>query len=423
MNISDGFSILLQNNEVDFEDLNKSLLGIVEKLDNVYYPDDNRERHYQMSGSVGRGTAICDSDVDFCYILPNEVYGRFLSRKGNIQSSLLSEVKTKLQSKYPNTDIKGDGQVVDTNFKKGLFEIVPSFCLNSSDVLVYPDSHDNGKWLTTSPLRQKKSADDFANRYFIYRPLCQILRCWRYEQNVDIKGIEIDMLVRRFLEERPKFCRCRIRDVNILSLLSELFSYLYFCTDSYFKIAGENLQLDLNCKKFSKKAKRARKMLEEADIQGLWENCRILFGQRFPKHPSFLDASENTEQFINQLYPVRIKNKLIIDCNIDCDGFRSQKLSMLLSNDNLETFYVVRKAASLNFYIDFCDVAQPYEIFWKARNVGEEAIKRKQVRGQIIKGGCTHKETSLFHGPHFVECYIVKDGQCVAKSRIDVPIF
>ena len=31
-------------------------------------------------------------------------------------------------------------------------------------------------------------------------------------------------------------------------------------------------------------------------------------------------------------------------------------------------------------------------------------------------------EPISFDGPHFVECYIIKDGVCVARDRVDVPI-
>ncbi|MGN6809026.1 MAG: nucleotide-binding domain-containing protein [Trinickia sp.] len=42
-----------------------------------------------------------------------------------------------------------------------------------------------------------------------------------------------------------------------------------------------------------------------------------------------------------------------------------------------------------------------------------------------IEGAYGHKqglETANFHGPHFVECYVIKNGVCVARDRIDVPI-
>lgn len=44
-------------------------------------------------------------------------------------------------------------------------------------------------------------------------------------------------------------------------------------------------------------------------------------------------------------------------------------------------------------------------------------------RGQIIKDNKRiHHETTKFFGPHYVECYLIKNGICVAKDRIDVPI-
>ena len=46
------------------------------------------------------------------------------------------------------------------------------------------------------------------------------------------------------------------------------------------------------------------------------------------------------------------------------------------------------------------------------------------IRGQILTddGYRKRKESSDFYGPHYVECHIIKDGICVARERIDVPI-
>ena len=67
---------------------------------------------------------------------------------------------------------------------------------------------------------------------------------------------------------------------------------------------------------------------------------------------------------------------------------------------------------------------EPFDVKWKVRNIGEETIKREQIRGQILNdnGNRERKESSLFHGPHFVECYALKDNICVARARIDIPI-
>ena len=56
------------------------------------------------------------------------------------------------------------------------------------------------------------------------------------------------------------------------------------------------------------------------------------------------------------------------------------------------------------------------------RNVGIEAIHRNCIRGEIIKGQEIQNETANFYGPHYVECFIVKNGICVARDKISVDI-
>ena len=58
------------------------------------------------------------------------------------------------------------------------------------------------------------------------------------------------------------------------------------------------------------------------------------------------------------------------------------------------------------------------------RNVGPEAEGRDCIRGDIFEdqGKLSHIETTNFKGEHFVEAYIIKDGVCVARDIIDVPI-
>lgn len=75
---------------------------------------------------------------------------------GNGQSRLLQAVKDAVLTTYPNTNVKGDGQVVVVKFSDGMkFEILPAF-KNSSiwgwdGTYKYPDTHMGGNWMTTKP--------------------------------------------------------------------------------------------------------------------------------------------------------------------------------------------------------------------------------------------------------------------------------
>ena len=69
------------------------------------------------------------------------------------------------------------------------------------------------------------------------------------------------------------------------------------------------------------------------------------------------------------------------------------------------------------------DCPKPYEVLWKVKNVGPEAERRNQLRGQIVKDrGNTIVEHTNFFGNHYIECYIVKDNQCVARKKVIIPI-
>lgn len=59
----------------------------------------------------------------------------------------------------------------------------------------------------------------------------------------------------------------------------------------------------------------------------------------------------------------------------------------------------------------------PYLVKWKVRNVGPEAERLDQIRGGLLTdfGNRERAERTKFHGPHYVECYVIKDGVCVGS--------
>ena len=62
------------------------------------------------------------------------------------------------------------------------------------------------------------------------------------------------------------------------------------------------------------------------------------------------------------------------------------------------------------------------KILWKVLNVGPEAEKRNDIRGQIEDRGSKITENTNFSGNHFIECYLIKDDVCVGIGHVDVPI-
>lgn len=65
------------------------------------------------------------------------------------------------------------------------------------------------------------------------------------------------------------------------------------------------------------------------------------------------------------------------------------------------------------------DVPKPYTVHWQVVNTGEEAVRAGQLRGNFYESGRTGRsrtEGTKYTGMHWVECFIVKDNVCVARS-------
>lgn len=79
------------------------------------------------------------------------------------------------------------------------------------------------------------------------------------------------------------------------------------------------------------------------------------------------------------------------------------------------------KGHDLMFYAD-TNTPAPFDVYWQIVNTGREASDKGQLRGSILQsksagvGGLRQKEATAYTGSHWVECFIVKNGKCVARS-------
>lgn len=68
------------------------------------------------------------------------------------------------------------------------------------------------------------------------------------------------------------------------------------------------------------------------------------------------------------------------------------------------------------------NVPAPYSVYWQVVNTGEEAKNANDLRGSIFNasaagiGGLIQKENTKYKGQHWLECFIIKDDVCVARS-------
>lgn len=133
-------------------------------------------------------------------------------------------------------------------------------------------------------------------------------------------------------------------------------------------------------------------------------------------------TSNDTEEFIEDKYPVYEQYDVTIDCKVKGKGF-----SLMPISEYLEKYTPILKRAiphnfSVKCKVGYTNCPSYDKILWKVLNVGSEAKRRNDIRGQIQDRGNEISENSKFLGPHYIECYLIKQGTCVAIGHVKVPI-
>jgi phage anti-repressor protein len=407
--------------------ISKSYRQITEKLNSKYYDVESFTSNCRQVGSYGRHTAVHGvSDLDMAFILPKAVYDRFNQYENNKQSSLLGEIRAALKEKFPNRTVRAQQQVVSVDFSDYIVEVLPAF-LNDDGSYTFPDSNDGGSWRTCNPVAEinEVNALNQAKNHNLKR-LCKMVRAWKNDHGVPLKGMLIDTLCYQFLNGTKEY------DIKSYSAYGELtkdfFVYLVDIDQDkeQWRAPGSG-SIVTKSGNFHPKAKKALRRLQEAldDPEIAHERWSTVFGEHFPeyveeekRHALATNQVKNFEQFIGRKFSLDIQYTLEIDCLVKNEG---DVLRRLMSRISAYKIPVLRE---LTFYVSHIDVPEPFKLYWKVKNVGPEAIRRDMIRGDIRmdSGARQITERSNFHGDHYVECYAVKENVCVARGRIVVPI-
>jgi len=443
MSISQMFEEFIRNLAISNREEISKRYGELTRALNMQFRNGNESRteNSLQVGSLGRESGIKDiSDLDMLYIMPKSSWNIY--NKQNGQRELLSDARNAILSRYPNSKIRVDRLVVTVTFANFHIEVQPVFEQEDGSFkypdtkdegsFKYPDTKDEGSWKITKPkeeINEISSADEAKNKNL--RRLCKMARAWKNKHGVAMGGLLIDTLAYNFLKSTDAYDDKSFSDYDCLS--RDFFKYLSELPEQdYYLALGSNQRVAVK-KKFQKKAKKAYDLCLKA-IDAENQSCvndkwKKIYGRPFPARKiemameslsrSYSQSWNNTEEFIEDKFPIDIREYLKIDCEVKQNGFRKFFLREILKRR-----IPLKSRKDLLFEIKEISVHQPYEIYWKVLNRGEEAKQRDCIRGQIVpdRGYKCKKEQTDFYGDHIVECYCVKNGVVVAKDRIHVPI-
>lgn len=180
---------------------------------------------------------------------------------------------------------------------------------------------------------------------------------------------------------------------------------------------------------FREKINALNERVNEAYVEGDKDESikkwRLVFGDYFPnlgevgKATTIAIVRDIGEEFLSDTeyqIPTNLVYTIKINAKVEQNGFRPFNL--------IGALWPLKKQRSLEFFIQSHSIPEPFDLKWKVKNYGDEAIRAGDRRGKIIgdNGSRTRSETTKYHGSHYVECYAIKNGVCVATDKIDVPI-
>lgn len=395
---------------------------ITKALNKDFRSKDGCTDYKLMVGSFGRHTAINGvSDLDMIFTLPPGIRSNYSSDTG--PRRILERVRDDLKARYKNTDVRVDQCIVRVQFTSNAFkfEIQPAF-ENSDGSFDYPDTKAE-RWKVTKPREEIAATKECNDRTSTnMRHLARMARAWKNANGVNMGGLLIDTLVHNFFAQADDYDSAGTGSFDMMA--RDFFAFLKDEPEKdYYLALGSRQRVPVKAK-FQPKAKKAHnRCLEAIESEGKSaanKKWREVFGTSVPLAVSEAAKSyRDTEQFIEDHFPVDVTATVSIDCEVTQDGWRPTRL-----REMLRTGAPLKADKSLRFWVTDCSVEQPYDVKWKVLNRGPEAERRDIVRGQIVESSrpATRVEHSDFKGEHVVDCYVVKDGIVVARDRIDVPI-
>jgi len=417
--ITQAFNVFYENIQLtdnQIEDAVTKYKGVASALHKEYYPNTSYTGATKvLVGSYGKETYIRPpSDIDMIFVLPEGEFVRYEAMSCNAQSQLLQDIRNILIKTYPDTDVKAREKVVLVDFNGHKVEVIPAWKRPNGFYRI-PDTPDGGcwqEWDYDGENAKIKNLNKKRNGKVL--KLIKMIKCWARNITAPdcISSYTIENHVINFLSVyNPKH-------KTMALVTKDFFRYMSYVVEQEGKTCIDTA--------FGR-AEKACDYQGDGNLEAASDEWRKIFGDDFPKvyvnndeKSELLETypSLDEEYLFEQNTPVRINSKynLSIECLAKQDGWRKKSIDLL-------PFLKANKG--LEFTVCSTNIPPPYYIKWKVRNFGEEALLIDKLRGKIEpcnKGYDTRTESTLYNGEHYVECYAIKDGACVAMDIMSVPI-
>ena len=378
-----------------------------------------------LSGSYAKHTSIRPSkndkkrDVDIIIITKHSS----CDNSSDVLSELFDALKE--SSIYANAELQHHS--IGIELSKVSVDVVPVIQDEEDKNLYWICDSENGEWIKTDPKgHQTWSTQVNYDNHGGYKPLVKIFKWWRRKNCPSEvkypKGITLEKLLADNIGDSERSTEAFVISTiqNLISAYKEEFAdkkLVPFLADPSEKISNNDLLDGYSYDDFSS---FITKLSEHADLlnskgmdNSVW---REILGEEFP-----LDNSIKSKFSCAICESATHRQKTIWPMSCDGAAFIGLRVQDKYGNliDYENNGEPLDKGLLLEFQV-YTGVKRPFTVKWQITNTGEEARRAGCLRGNFENsdiGEMGKRESTLYSGSHSVQCFIIKNGNCVAKSR------
>lgn len=378
-----------------------------------------------LSGSYAKHTCIRPSasdkkrDVDIIVVTKHE--------KTDDSKEVIQELCDALLSSQKYDSAKVQHHSVGIEMGQVSVDVVPVIEDAMDSELYYIGDSESGGWTLTDPKGHIQwSTEINQSNNSEYKPLVKIIKWWRKTNCPDgkkyPKGIALEKIIADNMGDSSASTESFLIETmdNIISAYKEQYSdqgIVPIILDPSSKNQTNNLlegYTSTDFKAFIDKISEHSDLLnDEGTTNDTW---RKILGNEFPKDTvkkfaqnELICASASHRKQIT--WPFSRGSAVMISLKaVDKLG------NVIPYESNGEP---LEKDIDLHFKA-LTGAKPPYTVKWQVTNTGAEAMRANCLRGDFYNsddGINGRKETTSYTGSHSVQCFIIKRGICIAKSR------
>lgn len=306
-------------------------------------------------------------------------------------------------------------------------DVVPVIVDSDDDTVYWICDSEDGNWTKTDPKGHKTwSTTVNQDNNDAYKPLVKIFKWWRHTNCPSGKKYPKGITLEKIIADNLGDSSLSTEDFLIETMQNIVSAYksdyvdlgiLPVIDDPSDRTSGNNLLDGYTADDFAaficKIEDHVNKLSESGTENDIW---REIFGAEFPKSGnkksrSNLITCAYASHRQKPTWPMARGGAVLIALSVvDVDGSKI---------DYESNGAPLPKGCSLHFKA-VTGVRQPYTVYWQITNTGDEARAANCLRGNFERsdeGLNGKKEATSYTGTHSVQCFVIKRGACVAKSK------